>query len=185
MPSEFKRLTFGRFVKLNHKAVKRKGRNHWTDEQRQSNADLEDGKGITLVGYLYDAKYSVAESCNSFKHDLGWRDFHIWIVKNATHANKPESIVVEITPRIRQNKPGWKLSKLRKLILSYHWVKVRVRGYLLFDDEHWDFPMRTPPVRATAWETHPMTKFEVCPPHTTCLVDADAGWTALESYVPD
>lgn len=116
-PAAFKRLTFGQFVKLNDEAVQRKGRDHWTEARRQRIAELEDGKGVTLVGYLYDAKYSVAESCNCFKDELAWRDFHIWIVRNAPHATKPESIVVEITPRIRQNQPGWTLSKLRKLIL--------------------------------------------------------------------
>ena len=60
-----------------------------------------------------------------------------------------------------------------------------MRGYLLFDDEHWNFPTRTPPLRATAWEIHPVTGFEVCPPHTTCLADGDTGWVVLENYAPN
>ena len=182
-PSEYHRLTFGKFVELNNKAVNKKRRHNWTDEEKAAIAGLEDGAAaVILVGYLYDAKYSVSESCNCFRPEKEWLDFHIWLVRDGPHSTKPESVVVEITPRIRQTKTGWELTKLRKLIPPHRWTKVRVKGYLFFDNEHWDFPQRTPPVRATAWEIHPVIHFTVCPPQTTCRVDSEEGWVSLENY---
>ncbi len=178
-PSAYRRLTFGEFVKLNEKAVNKKRRENWTDAEKKRIGDLENGQGVILTGLLLDAKLSVPEACNCFQEDQALRDFHIWLVRNKAHATKPESLVVEMTPPIRKDKSGWKKETLRKLIPPKAWSQVRVRGYLFFDSEHHDFPRREVPVRASAWEIHPVTEFEVCR-QATCAVEGDAGWVKLE-----
>jgi hypothetical protein len=161
--------------------VNKKGRNDWTAEEKKRIAALEDGPGVTLVGLLFDAKLSEKEACNCFRDEPEFRDFHVWLVRGKQQAAKPKSVVVEMTPPVRSGMAGWDLKKLRDRIPPKAWTRVRVRGYLFFDSEHWDFPNRKPqPVRASSWEIHPVTAFEVCPPQTTCPADGEQGWVKLE-----
>lgn len=57
-------VLFNQIVNLNRIAVNKKGRQTWTDAERQRVAAVEDGDRIAAVGYIFDAKYSAPETCN-------------------------------------------------------------------------------------------------------------------------
>jgi len=72
-----------------------------------------------------------------------------------------------VTPRIRaimkQKGENWSTSALRDKLLG-RWV--RMDGWLFFDEEHDNTSENTAPQRpnnwrATAWEIHPLTAFEI------------------------
>ena len=178
-PGGYQEKSFAEFVKLNQKAVNKKGRQSWSTAQKAQVAEVEDGPGVVVVGYLYDALQSGHESCNCMRDSEEWKDFHIWIVSSKSAATKAKSFVVEITPRVRQDHPGWTVKKLRKLILPQAWTKVRVTGLVTFDSEHWNFVRDGK--RATVWEIHPVTEFEMCPSGATCSIGSDSGWVKLEA----
>ncbi len=171
-----RRYTYAQFVGLNSKAVNKKLRKNWTAAEKQQVEAVENASPAVLVAYLYDATLSDAETCNCYLD--GERDYHIWLAKTSVEPDKGELVVVEITPRMRQKIAGWDIKKLNTLEKRH--AKVRVTGWITFDNEHWDFPERG--IRATAWEIHPITDFEVCPPQTTCTVTGTAGWQKLETY---
>jgi hypothetical protein len=158
--------------------VNKKGRKTWSAEQTAQVAAAENGSGVVVIGLLYDAKESDPESCNCMRTAKDWLDFHIWIVGSKAAATKAKSFVVEITPRVRQDHPGWTVTKLRKLIPPHAWTKVRVKRLATFDSEHWNFAKGRK--RATVWEIHPVFEFEVCSSGTTCSIDSDSGWVKLE-----
>ncbi len=181
-PAAFRLRNFDYFENLNASAVRKKGRDRWNAEERKRVDGLENGDGVTLVGLLYDATLSDKETCNCSRDEPEFRDYHIWLVRSRERATKPDSIVVEMTPPIRRGKTGWDDAKLRRLIPPRAWTRVRVRGYLFFDSEHFDFPTRQPRrVRASAWEIHPVTEFEVCPAAATCTDGGAPGWVKLEN----
>jgi len=171
-------MTFQQMLDLNQKAVNKKGRENWTEAERGQVAEVESGGPVTATGYLYDAKYSEKETCNCSYTQKEWLDFHIWIVRNKRQAKKSKSFVVEITPRVRREHPGWTVKKLRALILPRKWALVRVEGLLTFDSEHWNFVRDKK--RATMWEIHPVTKFWVCSRGSACDAGQEDGWKSLD-----
>jgi hypothetical protein len=139
----------------------------------------ENGSGVTLTAFLFDATQSDPETCNCYKPAPN-RDYHIWLAENKAGATKKKFVVVEMTPRIRKNHPAWKLTSIHKLKpkAGKPWTLVRVRGYALFDNEHWNFPQRK--IRATAWEIHPITEFSYCTTGDSCDPASDQGWKNLD-----
>lgn len=178
-PAQFHTYSFAGFLNLNSKAVLKKLRTKWTDAESQRVRAVENGDGAMLVAYLYDATLSDPETCNCYLADVGGRDYHIWLGRNANPA-AGDYVVVEMTPRMRESVPGWSLDKLAKLKKQH--PKVRVRGLITYDNEHWDYPKRH--IRATAWEIHPVTSFEVCPNGTSCTAQGSTGWVKLEDVQP-
>ncbi len=63
-------------------------------------------------------------------------------------------MVVEVTPRVRDQRPGWTDSALAAL----KGQQVRISGWLLMDQEH---PEQLGQTRATLWEIHPIMHIEV------------------------
>ena len=177
-PAQFHAYTFSAFIKLNQEAVLKKQRPTWTDAESQRVRTIENGDGASLVGYLHDATLSDPETCNCYLADESGRDFHIWLGRTANPA-AGDYIVVEMTPRIREAKPAWTLQKLTTLKKQH--PKVRVRGIITYDNEHFDYPKRH--IRATAWEIHPVTNFEVCPT-SQCTAQGTTGWVKLEDLHP-
>lgn len=175
-PDSLKRFTFSQFSALNNKAVNKKHRDQWTATENKKVSAVEDGAGAVLVGYLYDATLSDPETCNCYLPGEDGRDYHIWISQNTTPA-KGEFIVVEMTPRVRQQMQGWTLAKLQSL--KKQKAKVRVTGFITFDNEHYNFPEQG--IRTTAWEIHPVTRFEVCPPNKNCSATSDAQWIDIQN----
>lgn len=96
------------------------------------------------------------------------RDIHIHVGLRPD-ALPREQVVVEITPRMQQlaRRQGrdWSEETLRSALLG-HWCSFE--GWLLYDSHHAGesengAPGRAGNWRATAWEIHPVTNFEIGP----------------------
>lgn len=132
------------------------------DENRFTNTDAAE-----LTGYVYDVKVGGIETCNCKATESEFRDTHIELLANPNKTAGWRRVIVEVTPRIRKMMADkgvdWSTSKLKETIKN-KWVKVR--GWLLFDTEHWYNAQNTNPSgdniwRATCWEIHPITNIEV------------------------
>jgi len=141
---------------------------------------------VSLTGYLVLAYPGPAESTN-----CGNVDFHDWHLEildesldHPPQPGDPTPIICEITPRTQNviHKDGIRVQELaaffRRADITYESTghkaqKVRLTGYLLWDDEHNDnvkdvgTTIRSiahnryhNPWRATAWEIHPVIKIE-------------------------
>ena len=130
-PSQFTTVSFADFVAFNSKAVNKKTRANWTDAEGSRVASVENGPGVTLTAYLFDATLSEPETCNCYKEQPANRDFHIWLAENKAGAAKKKFVVVEMTPPIRPDHPGWTLPAIKKLKpkAGQPWTLVRVKGY--------------------------------------------------------
>jgi hypothetical protein len=141
---------------------------------------------VSLTGYLVLAYPGPGESTN-----CGSVDFHDWHLEmfdqpsdHPPQPGDPTPIIVEITPRTQNAiyRDGVRVQELaaffRRNDITYESTghpaqKVRVTGYLLWDDEHNDATkdvgatirsiarnLYHNPWRATAWEIHPVIKIE-------------------------
>ncbi len=129
--------------------VERVSHANWSDSERAEIAKYE-GAPIETTGYILDYKHEGTESTNC--HASDYRDYHLWMAESASDS-KADSIVVEITPRVMAKRPGWAdaLSDLKG-------AHVRLRGWLLFDEEH---PEQLGKTRKTLWEIHPIMHIEI------------------------
>ena len=141
---------------------------------------------VSLTGYLVLAYPGPAETTN-----CGSVDFHDWHLEmfdqpsdHPPQPGDPTPIIVEITPRTQNAifRDGIRVQELaaffRRPDVTYESTghpaqKIRVTGYLLWDDEHNDNTKDVGatirsiarnryhnPWRATAWEIHPVIKIE-------------------------
>ena len=158
------------------------GRNNH-DKFAASLKKLGEGSLQGVLGYLYAVKPETGGSGETSNCKLSQNesdvDFHIFIgfdssvaAQILTHpdgaklSDKGKSIVVEMTPHYRAAfQPNWTSDALR----SARGRRVKVIGQLMVDNDHnstkdncglagagstcW---------RATIWELHPVTRFEVC-----------------------
>ena len=124
-------------------------------------------EGAEIVGYVSEVKRGSLESTNCHARGDLDRDTHIELVLDPMHSNSSARMIVEVTPRwrymMRERGMDWSTRALRDRFLG-RWVKVR--GWMLFDSEHKGASENTAPERAanwraTAWEIHPVTSFEV------------------------
>jgi hypothetical protein len=163
-------------------------------------AKLGEGRVHRVTGYLYYAKKGGKESSNCQLSELTDIDFHLGIGFDAALGGKIEardkltsdertqvdqsSVIVEMTPHWRGRfAPDWTLDLLAKAVGH----QVRVTGQLLVDNEHFD-PNDDCAVsgasercwRASIWELHPVTRFEVCKVDTCDATSTD--WTDLEDF---
>jgi hypothetical protein len=150
-------------VLLLEQAGKHKRKN-WSQNATEY-AEEEEHRGVRVEGYLVHAKESGPESCNGYSDSL--RDYHIWISQNPTN-DKSDGMIVEITPRWKVAHPNWRLHTIERLADDH--ARVRVTGWLLWDEEH---PEEVGKSRATQWEIHPVTDFEVY---------SGSDWKSLDSY---
>ncbi len=130
----------------------REHRERWSAAERNVVAS-EESLGVRVTGYLISVKQSGPESCNGYSDSFV--DFHIWIADSPT-ATKAEAMIVEMTPRWKSIHPEWQLRDLERL--SERHAKVRVTGWILWDEEH---PEEVGKSRGSQWEVHPVTNFEV------------------------
>ncbi len=112
--------------------------------------DQYEGAAVETTGYILDYKHEGTESTNC--HSSTYRDYHVWLAVNASDS-KAQSIVIEIAPRVLDMRPGW-LNALNSLKGAH----VRIRGWLLFDEEH---PEQLGQTRKTLWEIHPIVHIEI------------------------
>ena len=108
---------------------------------------------VTVTGYMVGLKYGGAETCECHSKEKTDEDFHIEIAVNAGETDKSKMVVCEMTRETR--------SILFADLKKYIGHKVKIEGYLFFDEEHWQNSVNTNPTgtdlwRATAWEVHPV-----------------------------
>jgi hypothetical protein len=154
-PTTVKQMTVQEIIGLPHDVLDAEGRRNrdkWSGSAT-SYAEKVESQGVILDGFLVRAKESGLESANGYVDSL--RDFHIWI-SDAAGDEKASSVIVEMTPRWKAIHPEWRLRYLTALSRTH--ARVRVTGWLLWDEEHASEVEKS---RGTQWEIHPITKFEV------------------------
>ena len=144
-------------------------RNQWTSGETKEIARFE-GAAIEVEGYITDLKLETPEPPNCYSTDPKNRDYHLWLTEQP-HQGKRESVVVEITPRVRVSHAGWSEGRLRALVATQ--ARVRLRGWLLFDQMH---PESMPWTRFTLWEVHPIMQI--------AWKDSAGTWIPLDSLSP-
>ena len=124
-------------------------------------------KAVDITGYVFDVKVGGVETCNCHERNPAYRDTHIELVLSASSNDEKRCVIVEVTPRMREVMTAigvdWSTDNLRNTIKGH---VVRVKGWLLFDEEHIKQAENTDPDnskdwRATCWEIHPVTSIEV------------------------
>ena len=150
------------------KTIERRDRANWPAGDTAAVARHE-GIPVVIEGYLADAKESGTESANCHGADHEFRDFHVWLTKTAGE-DRLNSIVVEPTPRVRANHPGWTVSALKQIAANGD--RVRISGWTMLDPEHPDQVGKT---RGTIWEIHPVMQIEV---------QKNDQWAVLDSLAP-
>lgn len=128
-----------------------------------NDGEFEPTQGVSIVGFVAKVKAGEPqETCNCARTDLA--DIHIDIVlKEADAKTSSKYMIVEISPRF-QDKLG-NLAAVKKA-LEGKWVKFT--GWMMYDVVHKANAKNTNPKgkaiwRATAWEVHPVTAFDVVP----------------------
>ena len=144
-------------------------RNQWTRDETRDVARYE-GAAIELEGYLAGYRLEIPEPPNCYSLEARHKDFHLWLSR-APGESRDESIVVEITPRVRIHHPAWTAERLDALHASR--VRLRVRGWLMLDQMH---PEKVERNRRTLWEVHPVMELE--------WQRADSSWVSLDSLAP-
>ena len=121
-------------------------------------------KAATVEGYVVRVHDAGPESANCFSSTR--LDAHIEMARRAD-APPNERVIVEVTPPMREwaRREGhdWSTPTLQRELTGR---RVRVEGWLLFDDEHDEDAENTRRAhrdnwRATAWEIHPVTRITV------------------------
>ena len=126
-------------------------------------------RGATIEGYVFFVKPGGAETCNCHASDKTLYDTHIELTVGSlpSETDGSQQVIVEVTPRIRDlmNKQhiDWSTKTLKKTIQGQ---RVRITGWMFWDDEHRNKSENTNPHdssnwRATAWEIHPITNIEI------------------------
>jgi hypothetical protein len=132
----------------------RQERSTWSASARATIAEHE-GLPIAVEGYLPRAKREKEESCNCHGTTIDKQDFHLYLTKDPNDGIK-DSIVVEMTPRVRKDHPSWTLPAVQQFVNDQE--RVRISGWLMFDQEHIDVVGK---YRGTVWEIHPIMRVEV------------------------
>jgi hypothetical protein len=128
------------------------GRSGWSDAARNEIGRSEN-RGVIVEGFLLKVKQMGTESCNCKFADK--RDYHLWLAATPD-ADRARSIVVEVSPRLLPQHPNWRIRILSRLAKDR--AKVRISGWMMFDQEHPDQVGKT---RGTQWEIHPIHNIEV------------------------
>lgn len=144
-----------------------------TGSPRDSIANIE-GRPVVVMGFLLKAKRGGGESCNCGITGAVNTDIHLVLVSklpaldDEDEVNEAEagSVTAEMTPRVRQHGHAkWVV----KNINDFEGEFVKLTGRLMLDTKHIPQAHRLPdespnkPLkRATSWEVHPVTKFQVC-----------------------
>jgi hypothetical protein len=144
-------------------------RNQWTSGEQKEVARYE-GAAVEVEGYITDHKLETPEPPNCYSTDARARDYHLWFTEQP-HQGKRESVVIEITPRVRVSHAGW--TEARLAALEETQVRVRIRGWLMLDQMH---PESMPWTRFTLWEIHPILQID--------WLSSKQQWVSLDSLSP-
>lgn len=130
-------------------------RSKWNAEQRALAAKWE-SIPVMVEGYLIHApQFEGEEACNC-KSDT-YRDYHMWLGPTPTSA-RTKAMVVEISPRTWATHPSWKNATAYLKPVVDNREKVRVTGWLTYDQEHHEQVGKT---RRTLYEVHPIHAIQV------------------------
>jgi hypothetical protein len=147
-------------------AINERDRVNWPSRDMEA-VKKNEGMPIRIKGWLAAAKKEEEESCNcNSQKDV---DYHLWIVDAESKADKHhrgESVVCEVTPRVRALHTRWGIRHIGKIARSL--TMVRLSGWLMMDQHHAE---QLGKFRATLWEIHPIMEFEV---------RRDGKWVALD-----
>ncbi|HKT40543.1 MAG TPA: hypothetical protein VJR48_19380 [Ktedonobacterales bacterium] len=147
----FQDVSFDTLVNLSYpQDIGRVQRANWSQSDVAA-VDKYEGIAVRTTGYVLGVKHEGTESTNC--HSTDYRDYHVWLGANASDP-RSKSMVIEVTPRERDQRPGWTSSALSSLTGE----QVRISGWLLMDQEH---PEQLGQTRATLWEIHPIIHIEV------------------------
>jgi hypothetical protein len=129
--------------------------------------DFPVDKAVIVTGYVYNVKMGGIETCNCKASDQSRRDTHIELTPDAEHTGPEYRLIVEVTPRIRtllaMKGIDWATSELKDMLIGH---RVKVAGWLFYDEEHKSQAFATRPYgdrnwRASCWEIHPVTYLKV------------------------
>jgi hypothetical protein len=168
-PQEF---TFEDFV---HLEAERPGPGGYTPSMRQEIEEMGEDTFVALHGYMIGAHPGSPETANCKLSGEENNDFHINLVERKTD-RLTNSVVVEMTPKIRRGHPNWTLSVLHGLLDETNPPYVRVSGFLMLDTEHIN---KSGGPRMTIWEIHPVTRLQVCMT-TKPACDSGTGWREID-----
>ncbi len=124
--------------------------------------------GAKIEGYVVKAVHGGKETCNCDSPDSKDWDIHVELAGDPADAapnRENKRVIAEVTPRWRARLGQYgTLSALQALAAGLK--KVRVTGCMFFDADHAAESENTKAPgktvwRATAWEIHPITGFEV------------------------
>jgi hypothetical protein len=136
------------------KTVENAARRRWSAADRRAVARWE-GIPVSVEGYLAGAKVEGPETPNCHGAEAKHRDWHLWLAPTPGK-DRTRSIVVETTPRVRAQRPGWRMGTLRTV--ARRGDRVRISGWLMLDPEH---PEQVGKTRGTIWEIHPIMRIDV------------------------
>ena len=128
-------------------------RSGWTSQQKDLAARSE-SRAVIVTGYLVNVIREKAEGCNC--ESTKYVDHHLWL---APTPNSPisQAMVVEVSPRLWPRQPKWsKTATFQSLVDAKS--KVRVTGWLMWDQEHREQLGKR---RKTLWEVHPIHQIQV------------------------
>jgi SH3 domain-containing protein len=125
---------------------------------------FDTGRAAEVTGYVLHVKPGGEHETGNCRHgDPIHRDTHIELTLSPADTLEVRRVIVEVTPRWRaaMHDAGvdWLTETLQQTV-EHKWV--RVRGWLLFDEEHRSEAENTHPGgrsnwRGTVWEIHPVT----------------------------
>ncbi len=159
-PEHPRHLTFDQILQLPMPdGLTRRKRATWPEDAKAA-IETHERRAVSLDGFLFDAKKEGPESPNCHDDDDRQKDFHLWLVEHEGD-DRTKAVVVEITPRLRDKHDDWTLAMFRRLAKDK--VRVRITGWLMFDQEHPEQLHASGShgaTRGTLWEIHPITKVE-------------------------
>jgi hypothetical protein len=152
VPSQYQPLTYQEFLALPPLHADYTA-SDWDVVRAQSD------RAVSLEGYIAEVR-QIHDGLNYGRWP--WNgDLHVHLRDKPqprcfTAEGRGTQIVTEVTPSFQPPKTAWSLEALRGLCERQ--VRVRISGWLLHDFQHLD---GIGIWRASAWEIHPVTKFEV------------------------
>jgi hypothetical protein len=135
--------------------TKKVSRSKWTPTQRALAAKWE-CKAVMVEGYLIHVPIrEKQEACNC--ESTQYADHHMWLAQTAS-SPRSLAMVVEISPRGWMCHPNWKNAAVYLKPVVDNKEKVRVTGWLTYDQEHHEQVGKT---RRTLYEVHPIHAIQV------------------------
>lgn len=131
---------------------------------------LSQEMAVKVTGYVRVVKAGSKETCNCHASKQAFTDAHIEITPTKKIKGIKNTLILEITPRIRklllEDGEDWSTPELKDTLIG---KMVTFTGWLFYDGSHEDEAYVNDTKnkigkknwRATCWEVHPITTFEI------------------------